>query len=411
MGRWAEVYFTAAPEKREEAVLELLRELGAAPPVPPAANTPERLARESPQPFATSPQVPTPSPESIEEVEQEWIVCETCGGRNTVGNRFCGMCATPLPQANNATLSPTKGMWGSTATRPNDITNEHTSDQDERYGYKNSRQEDTRYENGRYENGHADQEFHEPIGLEAAAESRASRSSTSNWPDRPAVPSLIPEYDEAPSRRRLYVGAMIALIIAGLVYFAWRKSSAASESAHTLPAPVPAVSETQPAASDQAPPPTEQAGSNPVPSSKAQAALQRSPAAASGRPVRKSDIAGRQTNPAPTAVPALPTSDQAGGPIVASIQDNGAAELVVAENYLNGTHGKTRDTGEAAKWLWRSFGKKNGAAALLLSELYVRGDGVPQNCDQARLLLDAAARKGTSGAAEQLRNLPSRGCQ
>jgi hypothetical protein len=27
MGRWAEVYFTAPPEKREEAVLELLREL------------------------------------------------------------------------------------------------------------------------------------------------------------------------------------------------------------------------------------------------------------------------------------------------------------------------------------------------------------------------------------------------
>ena len=32
MGRWAEVYFTNPPEKREQAVLELLRELEATEP-------------------------------------------------------------------------------------------------------------------------------------------------------------------------------------------------------------------------------------------------------------------------------------------------------------------------------------------------------------------------------------------
>ena len=32
MGRWAEVYFTSPPEKREEAVLDLLRELEAETP-------------------------------------------------------------------------------------------------------------------------------------------------------------------------------------------------------------------------------------------------------------------------------------------------------------------------------------------------------------------------------------------
>jgi TPR repeat protein len=69
-----------------------------------------------------------------------------------------------------------------------------------------------------------------------------------------------------------------------------------------------------------------------------------------------------------------------------------------------------KDSGEAAKWLWRSFGKKNGAAALLLSDLYVRGEGVPQSCDQARVLLGAAARNGTPDAAEKLRTLPERGC-
>ena len=53
----------------------------------------------------------------------------------------------------------------------------------------------------------------------------------------------------------------------------------------------------------------------------------------------------------------------------------------------------------------------NAAAALLLSDLYVTGDGVPRNCDQARLLLDAAARKGVPGAGERIRDLPNLGCE
>jgi TPR repeat protein len=116
--------------------------------------------------------------------------------------------------------------------------------------------------------------------------------------------------------------------------------------------------------------------------------------------------------PAPVASsPAVSANDRGTGPIVASLQGNGSEELAVAESYLNGTRGRARDTSEAAKWLWRSFGKQNGAAALLLSDLYVHGDGVPQSCDQARLLLDAAARKGTPGATQRLTNLPSLGCQ
>jgi TPR repeat protein len=83
----------------------------------------------------------------------------------------------------------------------------------------------------------------------------------------------------------------------------------------------------------------------------------------------------------------------------------------VAESYLSGRQGKLRDSSEAAKWLWKSVAKQNAEAALLLSDLYVRGDGVPQNCDQARLLLDAAASKGAPGAGERIRNLPNVGCQ
>ena len=61
-----------------------------------------------------------------------------------------------------------------------------------------------------------------------------------------------------------------------------------------------------------------------------------------------------------------------------------------------------RDSSEAAKLLWKSVRKQNATAALLLSDLYLRGDGVPRSCDQARLLLVAAARRGAPQAAQQL---------
>ena len=82
----------------------------------------------------------------------------------------------------------------------------------------------------------------------------------------------------------------------------------------------------------------------------------------------------------------------------------------MAQGYLNGAPGKARDSGEAAKWLWKAVAKENSEATLLLSDLYVRGDGVPQNCDQARLLLDAAARKGNAAAGDRIRNLANAGC-
>ena len=70
-----------------------------------------------------------------------------------------------------------------------------------------------------------------------------------------------------------------------------------------------------------------------------------------------------------------------------------------------------RDSSEAAKLLWKAVRKQNTTAAVLLSDLYVRGDGVPRSCDQARLLLLAAAKRGSPQAAQHLRQLESHGCQ
>ena len=90
---------------------------------------------------------------------------------------------------------------------------------------------------------------------------------------------------------------------------------------------------------------------------------------------------------------------------------NGAEELATAQGYLNGANGQERNRTEAAKWLWKSVAKHNADATLLLADLYLKGQGVGKNCDQARVLLDAAARKGMKDAGQRLRHLQAFGCE
>ena len=91
-------------------------------------------------------------------------------------------------------------------------------------------------------------------------------------------------------------------------------------------------------------------------------------------------------------------------------ESTGSRELAVAEQFLRGgTRG--RDASEAAKWLWKSVSKQNAAALVLLADLYERGDGVPKSCDQAEILLVAAARKGSVEAGQRLKNFHSSECK
>jgi len=52
----------------------------------------------------------------------------------------------------------------------------------------------------------------------------------------------------------------------------------------------------------------------------------------------------------------------------------------------------------------------NSKAALELAELYIQGDGVPQNCTQARVLLMVASEKRNTGAIKRLQELDKTGC-
>ncbi len=54
--------------------------------------------------------------------------------------------------------------------------------------------------------------------------------------------------------------------------------------------------------------------------------------------------------------------------------------------------------------------KGNADATMALADLYLRGYGIPKNCDQARVLLDAAASNGRKDASDRLRHMPAFGC-
>lgn len=75
LGRWAQVYFTSPPEKREQAVVDLLRELESeTEPRPP------RLEESLP---SVNPVVPR-------------LICGNCQQPNELDQRFCGLCGSPL---------------------------------------------------------------------------------------------------------------------------------------------------------------------------------------------------------------------------------------------------------------------------------------------------------------------------
>jgi hypothetical protein len=86
--------------------------------------------------------------------------------------------------------------------------------------------------------------------------------------------------------------------------------------------------------------------------------------------------------------------------------DTGEKELALAQGYL-------RNSGSAASavaLLWSAVGKGNVAAEVKLAELYARGDGVKRSCDQARVLLYAAASKGSDEADQQLAQIARARC-
>jgi hypothetical protein len=71
---------------------------------------------------------------------------------------------------------------------------------------------------------------------------------------------------------------------------------------------------------------------------------------------------------------------------------------------------RSQDPAEEVRGLWSAVGQGNTAAEVTLAKLYLIGGGVPKNCDQARVLLRAAAKKGNTEAISKLSQITRQGC-
>ena len=387
MGRWAEVYFTSPPEKREEAVLDLLRELQA------------RGSEQSPRAVPTS--VPStldqgmaiPYAEKASAERQINIqTCHACGHPNPQPHQFCGMCGAKL-EGEPSELGPEE------IDNPRNASNEHA------YGSGYSESPD---------------EYREPAAEEYVPPARHSSSDPYDLSLfqglREGEATVDFEYEQSPSvRYRYYIGVILAVLIIALGYMAWRSGQASENVQGTPPAPPPAATDTNAAAANQnntattstTPPKAAEPQTLPVAKTTPEPGTAKKPETPERTPEPTASTAeGRapQSKPAPSAPPANMEGQQ-------SLSGNGAEDFAVAQSYLSGTSGHARDSAEAAKWLWKAMANHNGPAMVALADLYLKGDGVSKNCDQARVLLDSAAQRGVAGAGTRLRNLQAFGCQ
>lgn len=315
LGRWAEVYFTSPPEKREQAVEELLQELEKE-----ASGAGELPA---PQPTAQVDRVTT-EPE---------IVCPQCQHPNLAAQRFCGNCGSPL----SGNLLPTS------AEEPPQAPNHVIPEGPQVQAAANTEASELQWLRGKT--------FSQWEGIKAPVQKGKKLAGAG-------------------------LGLIVLLAVFGSLYWTARDRPAPPSPSTVLVPPVVTQPESQP----------------PNPSGASVPALQ-APAEVHNR-----SHGHKVTVEAPFDTPDLANAG------------SGSQELLLAKQSLEGKTG-VRDSATAARLLWKAVGKQNVQAALLLSDLYVRGDGVPRNCDQARLLLVAAARKGGTVAAQQLRSFESSGCR
>jgi len=366
MGRWAEVYFTNPPEKRDQAVSDLLRELEHASP-------PESVPVHSfPDPSAGKKTSTADSPNLSPPPLEPDRPCAACAYYNSPEQKFCGMCGALLlvsPETRTTKVAeeaPIAGM---------------------------SRGERSRGGNP------AEDAIGPGVDSVALGERTEAPELGSLLPKKsPPNPSARSEslpYGYRFYRYRLYIAAGLAILLTVVGYMAGRRPQAGSDtaaapSASTTPhsPPLPANSERSPSAARSTLP--------------ASAAL---PTGAQNKNQVNASSPSDETAHSQLAHGTAPVAANS-----SAVDQSGALELATAQNYLTGSPG-TRNSAEAVQWLWKAVGKRNLEATLTLSDLYLRGDGVPKSCDQARLLLDAAARKGAKVAAERLRNLQASGCQ
>ena len=93
-----------------------------------------------------------------------------------------------------------------------------------------------------------------------------------------------------------------------------------------------------------------------------------------------------------------------------SVAESSDPDLQAGLKYLQGDASE-RNSAEAVRYLWKSVQKQNGWALVKLAGLYANGDGVAKDCDQARILVQAAARHNIPNLEAALETLHKAGCE
>ena len=411
MGRWAEVYFTSAPDRREEAILHLLRELEAENPGGGnSAEAPTVASRNDRQPVprklapidlqATEPVPDAASPVRFTEAQAAGLQCPSCGHDNPPDHLFCGSCGVRLGDASDSgrefeiIAHTNEDSYRSAAEGKELALDGVEPDLAEQDLAAFNLAEDERFsalQNPFAEDGESNAV--EAPRIDPVGRVRAETETVSSAPERPS------------RSYRVFLATVIVVVILTLAYMAWRSAKGSRGILSHLPVIQRASQETAPLEPEiSRNNPTQTADSTPAPPQGNAGVVSSS----TNAPGAIFDGQERRELGEPAKKPPDSTIEDTAQPPAAGL---GNEELATARRLLSGNSGTPRNSSQAAQWLWKSIAKQNGEAALLLADLYLKGDGVSKNCDQARVLLDLAARKGVSGAGERLKNLKAYGCQ
>jgi hypothetical protein len=131
-----------------------------------------------------------------------------------------------------------------------------------------------------------------------------------------------------------------------------------------------------------------------------------------GGVAKKSDLP-----PSSTTVPEhLVASAQTSPPSAAADSLSSTPGAVKQAKGQGGSHPRairpqvvTEDKADSVRSLWAEVARGETSAEIALADMYVRGDKVPKNCAQARVLLGAAAKRGNEIAVRKLIDLDSQG--
>jgi hypothetical protein len=207
-------------------------------------------------------------------------------------------------------------------------------------------------------------------------------------------------------------GAFVAALIAAILFFVFGDQAESLRSQLGERLGVASSPHTPPATGLPAPVPPAAVPSPTVPPELPESSTAQTPPVSGPPPVFGGDSKLSSGPPNIATGPPLPDNHIARAPEGSAPKtgDPGDEDLALAQRYL-GSNSRPGDAAAATRFLWAAVQQGNVKAEIILAGLFARGDGVTKSCEQARVLLRAAAEKGSSEASTQLAQIIRSGCR